>query len=158
MSIALEDLAARVRLLEDREELRQLVAQYGPMADSGDAEGASQLWTEDGRYEVVGFGEAKGQAAIAGLLETDEHHRLMREGCAHFLGPVAINVNGDEASARGHSVVFLRQETGFIVYRVAANRWEFRRTEAGWRVTQRSNALLDGAPEARLLLHPQPAS
>lgn len=158
MSVTLESLAARVRLLEDREILRNLVAQYGPLADSGDAQGAAQLWDETGSYDVLGFGAATGQAAIAGLLESAEHQSLLADGCAHLLGPLALHVDGDTASATGHSIVFRRNDIGFIVYRVSANRWQFRRTEAGWRVTQRSNALLDGTPEARLLLHPQPAS
>jgi hypothetical protein len=38
------------------------------------------------------------------------------------------------------------------VWRVAANRWELLRTPAGWRVTARTNRLLDGTEEARDLL------
>jgi hypothetical protein len=49
-----EALAARVRALEDQVEIMQLVAQYGPAADSGAADAAAGLWTEEGTFDVVG--------------------------------------------------------------------------------------------------------
>lgn len=150
----LENLAARVRLLEDRESLRDLVARYGPLADSGDNIGVSQLWTEDGHYEVLGFAAAAGQSAIAGLIQSAQHQALMADGCAHLLGPVTLDIAGDTATAHGHSVVFRHSEAGFIVYRVSANHWQFTRSAGGWRVASRTNALLDGDEQARLLLHP----
>jgi hypothetical protein len=53
---------ARLQALEDREAIRELIASYGPLADSGAADALSQLWVEDGRYAVGGMGEAKGRA------------------------------------------------------------------------------------------------
>ncbi len=157
MSNMLESLAARVQLLEDREALRNLIAHYGPLADSGDSEAVSQLWDIDGSYQVLGFAAASGQKAIAGLIESDEHQSLMRDGCAHLLGPVALSIDGDSAVAVGHSIVFRRSDTGFIVYRVSANHWEFTRGCNGWLVSKRTNALLNGDEEARALVHPYPA-
>lgn len=154
MSNAIERLAARVRLLEDREALRDLIARYGPLADSGDAAGVGQLWAEDGSYEVLGFARAEGRAAVASLIESVEHRSLMADGCAHILGPVALDIDGDRASARGHSIVLRNCEAGFFVYRVSANHWQFARTSEGWQVVARTNALLNGQESARLLLHP----
>jgi hypothetical protein len=68
------------------------------------------------------------------------------------LGPVAIELDGDRATAIGHSVVFRHTGAGFEAYRVAANRWELARTIEGWKVTRRDNALLDGSDAARALL------
>ncbi len=150
---ALGDLARRLAALEDRAAIAALVASYGPAADSGDAAGAAALWSEDGTYDVGGFGEARGRAEIAGLIESTEHRALMAAGCAHLLGPLAITVEGDTAAACGHSVVFRRTEAGgFEAYRVSANRWSFARIEGQWQVTQRRNALLDGDEAARALL------
>lgn len=142
----------RLRELEDREAIRDLIARYGPLADAGDAAGAAALFTEDGIYAVAGFGEARGRGAIAAMLESDTHRTLMVHGCAHVLGPVAIDLDGDCATAVGHSVVFRHSGTDFEVYRVAANRWELVRTHAGWRAARRDNALLDGSEAARALL------
>ncbi|MDE2597553.1 MAG: nuclear transport factor 2 family protein [Sphingomonadales bacterium] len=148
----LRALSARLALLEDREAIRDLIATYGPLADCGDSAALARLWTEDGEYEVVGFATAYGQAEIAALIEADYHRALMADGCAHLLGPVAVEVSGDTALARGHSVVFRHSPEGFAAHRVAANRWELVRTEQGWRARRRSNALLDGAAAARVLL------
>lgn len=147
------DFSARLRTLEDREEIRELVARYGPLADAGDGEAIAALWTEDGSYGVGGMGEVRGRAAIAGLMGSPTHRELMADGCAHVLGPVAIDLDGDRATARGHSIV-MRHTTGggFEAYRVSANRWDLVRTEQGWRVSHRENALLDGSAAARALL------
>lgn len=144
---------ARLQALEDREAIRNLIARYGPLADSGDAAGVAALWTEDGCYAVGGMTEAKGRAAIAALIEGEMHRSLMADGCAHVLGPVAIDLDGDTATARGHSVVLRADgQGGWTPFRVSANRWSLARTKEGWRVTRRENALLDGAEAARVLL------
>lgn len=147
-------LEARLRALEDREAIRELVARYGPLADSGDAEGVAALWAEDGSYSVGGMIDAQGRDAVAGLIRGDTHQQLMAEGCAHMLGPVAIAVDGDRAVAIGHSVVFRRAGPGFEAWRVSANRWELDRAGTGWQVRRRVNAPLDGSAAARLLLNP----
>jgi hypothetical protein len=35
---------------------------------------------------------------------------------------------------------------------VSANRWEFARTSSRWRVTRRTNRVIDGSPEAQQIL------
>ncbi len=152
-------LEARLTELEDREAIRNLIASYGPLADSGDAGGVAALWRDDGVYEVGGFGANRGHAAIAALIEGPTHQQLMHEGCAHLLGPVHIRIDGVRALALGHSCVLRHRDGGFEAYRVSANRWELAREADGqWRVTRRSNRLLDGDPAARALLSPTPGT
>jgi len=150
----IEALAARLQTLEDREAIRDLIARYGPLADAGEADALASLWTEGGVYDVVGFATAKGHAKIAALIDGPAHRALLADGCAHLLGPVAIDLDGDEAVARGHSVVFRHGPGGFTAFRVAANRWTLERRFEGWRVVHRANALLDGEEAARTLLTP----
>lgn len=154
MADTLESLSARLRRLEDLEEIRALIAQYGPLADSGKAEKLSQLWREDGEYEIFAYATARGRKAIAKLIEDEDHQSLMADGCAHLLGPVAIELDGDNATARGHSVVLRHADHSFEVFRVSANKWNLERDSVGWRVVRRTNALLDGQEAARLLLAP----
>lgn len=125
------------------------------MADAGQSEAIAALWTANGSYGVGGMGTAQGREAIAGLIDGPVHRALMADGCAHVLGPVAIDLDGDRARARGHSVVLRHTGTGFEVLRVSANRWDLVRTSEGWLVSHRENALLDGNEAARALLaHP----
>lgn len=154
MSHIIEALATRLQALEDRETIRDVIARYGPLADRGDAQALAALWAEDGTYEVVGFATAHGRAEIAALIDAPYHRDLMADGCAHLLGPVAITVEGDSATAAGHSVVFRHHEGTFSAFRVSANCWTLRRDvdDGHWRVQHRANALLDGAAAARVLL------
>lgn len=149
-----DTLAARLQALEDREAIRALIASYGPLADSGDAERIAALWRKGGVYAVGAMGEARGHDEIAALITGKMHRSLMAQGCAHLLGPVAITLQGDRATARGHSIVFRHTEEGFEVFRVSANRWELARGAEGWKVMRRDNAVLDGDAEAQALLHP----
>lgn len=133
--------------MTDGELITQLIAAYGPAVDSGDAEAAAALFTEDGWYDVAG-GRLEGRSAIADMVRGDAHQSLLRRGVAHVMGLPRVTVAGDRAVAVNHTTVYLEGR----VWRVAANRWELVRTADGWRVSGRTNRLLDGSPEARDLL------
>ena len=150
--MASPDLPARIAMLEDREAIRDLIASYGPLADAGDCAGAAALWTEDGVYEVGGFGEYRGRAAIRELLEGENHQGLIAGGAAHVLSPPVIALDGDRAVARTYSVVFRCLGESWEAHRVSANEWRLVRTAEGWRVAHRLNRLLDGSREARALI------
>jgi uncharacterized protein (TIGR02246 family) len=149
---AADALAARLQALEDREAIRDLIARYGPAADSGDSEGVAALFDTAGVYAVGGMGESHGRPAIAALLDGPVHRQLLAGGCAHLLGPVAIDLAGDTATARGLSLVFRWNGSKWDAVRVSANRWQLTRGDAGWAVIRRDNALLDGDAAARALL------
>jgi len=145
-------LGATVRHLADTAEIGALIARYGPAVDRGDSAGAAALWAEDGVYDLGTLGTAHGQTEIAALFDGDMHQSLIARGAAHLLGPPQIAVEGDRATAVGHSCVTRWTGERFELFRVAANRWRLVRTPAGWRVASRENRVLDGNTEARALL------
>jgi uncharacterized protein (TIGR02246 family) len=145
-------LEVRLRALEDREAIRDLIASYGPAVDSGDSDRAAALWHENGRYDVGGFGVKTGRDAIAALLEGETHQALIVSGAAHVLSPLRITLDGDRAIATGYSCVFRWTGTAFEAHRISANRWTLKRGHHGWRVEERVNRLLDGDAAARALL------
>jgi hypothetical protein len=98
------------------------------------------------------MGESRGRPAIAALLRGAVHQQLLADGCAHLLGPVAIDLAGDTATARGLSLVFRWNGSHWDTVRASANRWHLARSDSGWAVTRRDNALLDGDAAARALL------
>lgn len=147
MNAALE---RRVRALEDRAEIADLIARYGPAADSGDADAVAAIWEEDGTYQ---FDDTVLDAeGIRELVAIPTHVEYLRRGCAHILSAPRIEIDGDDAVAVTHSVVMLREGERWIGERVSANRWELHRTAQGWRVRARRNRLLDGDAAARELL------
>jgi len=147
-------LEARLRAVEDELALYRLMTSYGPAADSGDGTKASELWTEDGVYDADGPGVMDGRGAIVAML-SDEGHQSMVPGCAHLNHPVVIQLDGNRATAVGYSQVWRTDDGTHRVFRLAANKWEFARTDAGWRVVRRTNRRLD-TQAAREILHSAP--
>jgi ketosteroid isomerase-like protein len=147
-------LEARVRVLEDHLEITQLVAQYGPAVDSGSAEAAANLWTEDGTFDAVGALEMRGRGQIAGMVRSEGHQSLIRNGCGHVLTVPHVVVNGDAAEGRSYAlnIRWDAEAQRFWVGRVSANTWRWARTPQGWRIADRVNANLDGTPEHRQML------
>lgn len=142
-------LEGKVKLLEAREAIRQLITSYGPLVDTANDEAkadlvADTLWTEDGFYEVDGYGRHTGRAAIAASFH-GFHFDLVRDGCAHVMGLPYIRVEGDRATALAYSCVFRAEGERFFVWRVAANEWNLICVDGKWQVETRTNCLLNGA-------------
>ncbi|MFC9790959.1 nuclear transport factor 2 family protein [Rhodococcus sp. NPDC127528] len=146
-------LAERVQLLEDKLDIMHLISGYGPAVDSGSAEAVADLWTEDGRYDVD-TGAMTGRTEIEAMVRSRNHQSYIHGGCAHLVGPPHIVLDGDTAVATCHSQLVMHDgESGTNrVARITANRWELARVDGRWKVTVRTNRLLDGRAEAREIL------
>jgi uncharacterized protein (TIGR02246 family) len=93
-------LAARVQRLEDIEEIRMLLTDYGRYLDAHDLAAYSHLFAEDGEW-VGGFGSAKGSAAIQALMVKNlgATPRSKPGSTYHLLTNFEIDVKGDTATA-----------------------------------------------------------
>jgi hypothetical protein len=148
---AVARLEARVRELEDRLEIFQLMARYGPCADSGSGDIVETLFTEDGVYDS-GIQSFDGAAAIGEMIESLPLHRaLMDGGCAHMITMPVVKVDGDRAIAFCHGQLLRHQGDSFEVWRTSATRWELERSPQGWKIARRVNRLLDGDVSAQKL-------
>jgi ketosteroid isomerase-like protein len=146
------DLEERIRLLEDLFAIHRLVNSWGPAVDTGDGSAAAALWAEDGVLESD-LSHLVGPEAVAAMVESDGQQSLIREGCAHVQAFPLVTIDGDTATATGYSRVYRFTDGAHEIWRISANRWEFRRTPLGWRITRRINHVIDGGPEARELLN-----
>ena len=140
-------LEERVRLIEDRFAIYDLIARHPPSADTGAGEFVASVWAEDGVFDRgAEFPRPSGRAAIAAGSANPEHHRAIEDGIAHFAGLPYVRVDGDRAVAISYLQVLVPDRVGpvfevpnhgssrgFHVHRVSANRWEFVRTEEGWK-------------------------
>lgn len=147
------DFEERLRRIERRLALYDLIATYGPAVDSGSADAAAGLWAEDGLYD---FGDAalEGPTEVAGMVRSDRHQALINRGAAHMLGFPLIHLDDDaeRAVVTGYSQVCLQEDGRFYVWRVSANRWELSWNGSAWEVQSRRAYLLDGRDAARALL------
>ncbi len=93
-----ESLTARIRCLEDTEEIRTLLLNYGRHLDSRDLDAYSQLFAQEGEW-VGGFGSAKSPAGIKAFMEENLGTGPNRGGTYHILSNFIIELDGDRATA-----------------------------------------------------------
>ncbi len=94
-----EALESRVKKLEDREEIRQLLMDYGRFLDQRDFRAFSELFAKTDGEWIGGMGRAKGSKAIRELMEsTIGKDTSMTQSC-HLFTNETIHVNGDQATA-----------------------------------------------------------
>lgn len=144
-------LEARLGRLEDERDIARAMASYGPLVDSGEADGVAALWAPDGVYDIDEIFLA-GREQIREMVRSPAHQGWIRQGCAHVVGPPHITVEGDEAIAVCHSLMVVNEAGRYIVRRATANHWRLHRTESGWQVVTRTNRILDGRPDSPELL------
>lgn len=142
-----EALTRRVRALEDRAEIAELLASFGPTVDSLAGSNLVSMWTSGGEYRVGEEFAFRG-AELAGLTELPGHQAYVAAGCGHVLSAPQIRLDGDSATAVNYSMVVLREGDRWVVERLSANAWTLERTGDGWRVRHRENRLLDGGEAA----------
>lgn len=159
-------LEARLRDIEDRLEIYNLIASHPPSADTGADYYTRAVYAEDGSFDRgEGLTGATGNEAIAAMTQTEGHQRAIQGGLAHFAGLPHIVLDGDRASVTSYLLLLhpdtLGEDrelpnhgysTGFRIHRVAANRWTLARTPDGWRIESRKLRPLDGSPPAREIL------
>jgi SnoaL-like domain len=155
----------RLRAIEDRLEIYNLIARHPPSADTGAAAYARSVYTENGVVDLGGTKTATGRDAIAAMLGAPGHQAAIAGGLAHFAGLPHIALDGDHAVVTSYLQILTPHPTaapvevpnhgaspGFRIHRVGTNRWELVRTAAGWKIARRTLRLLDGSEPARQLL------
>jgi SnoaL-like domain len=123
---------ARLRRLEDLEEIRQLFVDYGHLLDLGDYAAYAQLFAEDGELMLGPLGRARGPQEIEALMV-----RVGGTGSIHLITSPIVTLDGDQASARVMWTVVNRAEDGTPVVGMVGHheddlvreggRWRFRR-------------------------------
>ena len=158
-------LEDRLRAVEDRLEILNLIASHPPSADTGADHYVRTIYLDDGVIDLGGGKAANGKDAVAAIVKTPGHQAAIAGGLAHFAGLPHIILDGDEAVVTSYLQILAPHPTaesievpnhgsskGFRVHRVGANRWELVRTSAGWKIKRRTLRPLDGSEPARELL------
>src|SRR5215472_5152850 len=95
-----DTLEQRLRLIEDRFTIYDLIASHPPSADTGAGNYTASVWAEGGVFDRgAEFAKPTGRAAIAGGSSNPEHHRAIEQGIAHFAGLPYVRITGDTAFA-----------------------------------------------------------
>ena len=155
----------RLRAVEDKLEILNLIASHPPAADTGADYYTKWSFVEDGVIDLGGGKGASGNEKIAAGQQSPGHLAAIAGGLAHFAGLPRIELNGDEAVATSYLQILTPHPTatphevpnhgvskGYRIHRVGANRWELVRTNDGWKIKKRTLRSLDGTEPARDIL------
>ena len=159
-------LEARLRAVEDRLEIYNLIAGHPPSADTGADYYAEAVYMEDGVFDRgANLPGAQGNKAMAALLKSEAHQAAIAGGLAHFTGLPYIELDGDDAVVTSYLQILTPNKTGeavevpnhgasrgYHIHRVVTSRWELRRTAQGWKIKRRSIRLVDGSEPSREIL------
>jgi len=97
---AVEAMASRLQVLEDREAIRALLLAYGRAHDNRDYRTFADLFADNGEW-VGGLGSAQGPEAIFELMDATIGHNPLPKGSGtvHLMTNEQIEIDGDSASA-----------------------------------------------------------
>jgi hypothetical protein len=160
---SLED---RLRAIEDRLEIYDLIASHPPSADTGGKDHIAASWVDDGVFDRgENLSSPRGRDAISNQVLSPEHQAAIARGLAHFTGLPHVMIDGDTAVVTSYLQILVPQtqgdpvevpnhgsSKGFRVHRLTANRWELVRTREGWKIKHRTLRQLDGSQGARQIL------
>ena len=160
---SLED---RIRAVEDRLEIYDLIASHPPSADTGGKDHIAASWVDDGVFDRgENLSSPRGRDAISDQVLSPEHQAAIARGLAHFTGLPHVAIDGDTATVTSYLQILVPQtqgdpvevpnhgsSRGFRVHRLTANRWELVRTREGWKIKHRTLRQLDGSEGARKIL------
>lgn len=148
----LQALEARLGAVEARLEIRDVLTRYAFAMDTGDADAAAALFAPDAVITVDGGRMVlHGQEGVRALVLGSEHQSIL-PGSSHTIGPMLIEVDGDEAVAIGYSRIDYSDDHRISPIRSAANLWRLARREGRWLVTERQSQFL-GTTAGQSLLH-----
>lgn len=149
---SLED---RLRGLEDLASVQQLLAKHPIAVDSGAASFWLGFWTDDSATDRPAAASQQGgtYAGVYGknIMLEEILERSRDSGRSHITTPAQIEIEGDQATATNCIVVIERHGDDSRVRGTLVNRWEFRRTDRGWRIARRVMRPADH-PDARGLM------
>ena len=106
-------LEQRLRAIEDRLEIYNLIAGHPPSADTGAAAYAEAVYSEDGVFDRgPGLSGAIGNKEIAANLKSPGHQAAIAGGLAHFTGLPHIAIDGDRAVVISYLQILTPRKSG----------------------------------------------
>jgi SnoaL-like domain len=135
------ELAARVRALEDREAIRTLWADYGRTLDARDFVAFSQLFPKDAEFVGGPGSPAKGPAAIGAFLEKaiGTNYPNSKGRNFHLYFNESIDLRGDEGTglSKGGFVMVSSDNSKADFLLLATYRDQFVREDGRWKFKRR---------------------
>ena len=130
--------------LEDKEQIAQLLIDYGRHLDSRDLAAYASLFATDGEW-VGGFGTVKGRAEIKSFMEKSLGTGPNRNNSYHIMSNFVITVKGDTATAWSRWTFITPGASGATIAQAGRYDDTFVRENGVWKFKKRT-ASNDTAP------------
>ena len=118
--------------VEDKEAIREVLAEYCFRLDDGRFAEMAALFTDDGTWDTA-FGKATGRAAIAELASSLRTRAPQpRPRAVHLVTNVAITLEGGQARVRSNWIVMQNDPQGPRIGSGGAYLDEMVRSEGSW--------------------------
>jgi uncharacterized protein (TIGR02246 family) len=135
-------IEARLQALEDREAIRDLLAEYRRALDEKDFDAYAELFGDDGEFVADGIEPARGREQILAMLAGLQATGALTQHAGddrHLVSNVEIELDGDRATVRSTWVYVTREADGGPLLRMVGHYADdVRRTAAGWRFARRA--------------------
>jgi hypothetical protein len=119
--------------LEDKDAIREVIAEYCFRLDGDRFDDMAALFTADGTWDTA-FGKATGRAAIVELVKSIRAKALQpRPRAIHLVTNVAIALDGDRATVRSNWTVVQNGPNGPVVGSGGGYLDDMVRQADGWR-------------------------
>ena len=137
---------SRLKQLEDKEQIAQLLIDYGRHLDGRDLAAYAALFATDGEW-VGGFGKVAGRANIQAFMEKSLGTGPNRGGSHHIMSNFVITVKGDTATAWSRWTFVTPGDRGAAIAQAGRYDDTFVRENGAWKFKRRV-ASNDTAPPA----------
>jgi uncharacterized protein (TIGR02246 family) len=133
-----EEITARLRTVEDRQAIADLLVRYARAVDDGDDAALAACFTDDAEASFAGIDAGIGGAAITSFLRSTMGGG--RPASTHNIANITVSLRGDEADAVSNAVVFgVRGEPPEMRARGVQYDDLVVRTSDGWRIRRRTH-------------------
>jgi hypothetical protein len=99
-TMTIEDLEKRVKMLEDKDEIKELHREYLFFISNLEIEKALDCFTRDIEVEVANYGICRGKDEVARFFREVIYQNVLQSRDGHFTGQPVITVSEEKAS--GH--------------------------------------------------------
>lgn len=136
MTDTTDALLARLRRLEDLQEINQLFVDYGAFLDAGDLDGYASLFAEDGELLLGPLGRAAGRDAIVEMMGRATASSVGTS--YHVISSPQVELDGDRATSVVMWTVVAKAADGSpAVTMIGKHKDVLIRTDAGWKFLRR---------------------
>ena len=142
---AKESVETRLQRFADKEEIQNVLLEYGRALDARDFTAYSNLFAADGEW-VGGFGAVKGPANIKAFMEKNMGTGGNPTNNYHLLSNFVITVNGDTATAWSRWAFVQPQERGAVIAQAGRYDDTFVRENGAWKFKKRTASNDTGRP------------